>query len=99
MVEDALVGARVQLFLGIDESAHPHSASTGLLATLFQREIRNYLRKFVFVRIVLAVARLYPEVSLWLPLTALFSWVAAQVLRRKSLSLVFPGRAASNCLH
>ena len=63
VVEDSMLDGRVRLFLGVDEKGHSHSAPEGILANLFKREIRNYLRRFTFVRIVLAVAQEYPQVS------------------------------------
>lgn len=58
VVKDSMLHARVGYFLGTTEP----NLGDGLLPLLFNRDIRNYLRKFVFVRIVLAVAHLYPRV-------------------------------------
>lgn len=63
LVKDMLLESRVRFFLGIDEPHNPHSPPEGLLANLFKRDIRNYLRKFTFVRIVLAVAHKFPKVG------------------------------------
>jgi hypothetical protein len=63
VVKDSMLDGRVRLFLGVDEKGHSHSAPEGILANLFKREICNYLRRFTFVRIVLAVAQSYPQVS------------------------------------
>ncbi|EIE24996.1 hypothetical protein COCSUDRAFT_46553 [Coccomyxa subellipsoidea C-169] len=63
LVKDMLLESRVRFFLGIDEPHNPHSPPEGLLANLFKRDIRNYLRKFTFVRIVLAVAHKFPKIK------------------------------------
>ncbi|BDA41234.1 probable ubiquitin carboxyl-terminal hydrolase FAF-X [Coccomyxa sp. Obi] len=59
VVHDHMLDARVKFFLGIND----FNQGDGLLLLLFNRDIRNYLRKFVFVRIVLAVAHLHPKVK------------------------------------
>ena len=63
VVRDIMLEGRVRHFLGVDEKGHPHTAPDGILANLFKRDIRNYLRRFNFVRIVLSVSQRYPQVT------------------------------------
>ena len=62
LVRDALMPARAAKFLGL----HGPDAQHGLLAAIFSRDSRNFLRRFALIRITLAVINSHPEVWLLL---------------------------------
>ena len=86
LVRDALMPARASKFLGL----HGADAQHGLLAAIFSRDSRNFLRRFALIRITLAVLHVHPDVRACMgclvparvpPLWGICSWPAVPAVQ------------------